>query len=625
MWAGLLLLVYFVENFVVFDGQFSRAFLPSEYIFLFLGIITIFGIYFYTEKKYNHFFLSKKEIVFACVSLSLIVINIVVILSTPDVSIYEFTDPSGMTYYGEYFVTWQDKLYDCLTSIFAFSLPFILIVVIPRKIYSFKQINFIFYTCLIIAGLAMLYSYIFEWQQYANFIMNFSDMESTEYTVESFFYNRNTYGLFLFICLFVCAYLNVLKSRWYYYLFMGIIFVNMFFTLAKTVLVYSFIFVLVYLFIRALSSFGKHKKSGPILLTVLISLVLIASLIFVLAMLDVTPLFASIHNFINNTIVSVGEQTIGSRIAIWKNCFIILDDPVSLIFGHGVGIFESQLFSMNGADPITRDATRYSHNAFIEMIGKGGLLYLAFYLALIVYSFYTIIKIRKVSRSLSSTLVLFSILVMLAGMIECWYFYSYNTTNLLITIITFVPSFAYYYQLKHKDNRQQIIDFDNSQKLSSKKEVRSYLSLKNIIIPLIGLIGGFLSYLTIYILLNNNYPLWQTIFSSIIMIILLFLVLFAACFYGIFASTNKRKYLKENNTYMITYVYMFCLAIISFLLIQYSIMSTVSVMLFGIILYLAIALIVPSFYSRIRSWIIKRDNKLSQFVSKSITSDRLLK
>lgn len=623
VWIALVFIVYFVENIVTFDANPARHFLPSEYILLFVGLLAVISMYLFTERKYNSFFLNKKEIAFGFICLSLAIINIVVIASTPEVSIYEFTDPSGMTYYGQYICTWEHKLYNSLTALIAFGVPFLLIVIIPKKIYSFKQLNIIFYACLGVAAISILYSAIFEWQQYVNFIFHFSEMESVEFTVKSFFYNRNTFALFLFICLFICAYLNVQKSHWYYYLFMGIIYLVMIFTLTKTILAIAFAFITAYIVIRSMRNFKKHMKISILMLSTLIAFIIVGGVIFTLSMLDATPFFAKIHNFINNTIIGVGEATIGMRMTIWKNSFIILGNPLSIIFGNGVGIFENQLYSMNAADPLTRDFTRYTHNAFIELIGKGGVLYLAFYIGLMVYSIYCVIKIRKVSPSLSATLMLFIIMIFITGFIECWYFYTYNTTNILITVLTFVPTFAYYYQLKHKDNRQALLDFNY--KINDKETLNKKTSFKPLSCILLGILGGVLSYIAVMILIMNNYQTWQIIFSAIFSIMFLYFILLIGIFHRIKFTKHKKSFIKENINYFVSFTYTFFLISCTLVLSYYSIATTLLCIVVGLIIYALIVVVVPLLFVDVRTLLVKNDDRCAKHVVKCIKSDRLLK
>ena len=522
LWIFLVLLAYFVENAAVFAFPFTRSFSVVECSCLFIGLIALGACYIFFEKKYNGFQLSKKELLFGIVLLSLLTINIIVILTAPDASINEFVAPSGITYFAIYEISIAQRIYYCLAAVIAFAVPFIIVCILPRKFYSFSQFNILYYACLIVAGLSIIFSLIFEFDNYILFFTKFSSTQSSEYAIQSFFFNRNIYGLFLFICIFICAYLNCRKHHWYYYLMMAVLLLFMFFTLVKTTLALSIAFVFIYCVIRIIATFKENVKRNAVISSI-IGVVIIAGIgVLIYSYYVSAPILIKIKTLFDRLFIDVGQSTFASRTVIWNYSFLIIGDIPHFIFGRGIGVFDSSLYAMTSSDPNVLDITSFAHNSAVDLLGKGGILYLLLYLALMVYGIYSLFKMAKYHRSLALTSLLFVFMILVAGVLECWYFFSFNISNILLTILVFVPALSFNYQQEHKERLSSGVQ--PRLNLPFKDVVKKPYSLTHILTllgPVIGFAIGSLSFFVNY---------WNFSIISLILILAQVVLLFGAIF-----------------------------------------------------------------------------------------------
>ncbi len=530
LWVFLVLAGYFIENTVIFSSSFSRHFTFTECSFLFIGLIGILVSYLYLEKKYNGFSLSKVEIIFAGFVLFLIATNIALILSSPEASICQFTATSGIIYYAISELTFSMRFYYCLASILAFSIPFILVFVLPRKFFTFKQYDFMYYLILLVAAFSIIFSLVFEFGNYLNFFTKLNSLESSEYAVHSFLFNRNIYGLFLFISVFACAYLNSQKPHWYYYVFMILLFTFMFFTLVKTTLALCGVFLLVYTIYRLFITLKFNKTRNITLLFIILLCFLGALALFVISNFVDIPFLLKVNSFVKKIFINIGESTISSRIIIWQYCLMIVGDPLHAIFGRGIGVFEYNLYSITSSDPNVMDVTSYAHNSILDLLGKGGIIYVLFYLALLIYGFYCLYKMRKFNKSLAFTNTLFAILILVAGMIECWYFFSYNISNIVLTVLVFLPAFSYAYHQKHPSLKQNVIinaksEFSIPSKSINMTPISSFcINFSPLIGSLIGMISIFVGYSNFSI--NSVYLIIAQLSLLLLAVLPLYLIIF---------------------------------------------------------------------------------------------------
>ena len=87
--------------------------------------------------------------------------------------------------------------------------------------------------------------------------------------------------------------------------------------------------------------------------------------------------------------------TFFSRTVIWDNAFTILS-PLWWVIGRGYGTYNVMLYNANVVS--TSDYTSYSHSWFISTIGRGGILAILLFLAIVVLTFYLALRLYKKNK-----------------------------------------------------------------------------------------------------------------------------------------------------------------------------------------------------------------------------------
>ena len=311
--------------------------------------------------------------------------------------------------------------------------------IFPKRFSGVTFIRFLTYGFYIFLAILIIYGYITEYNKYIPFLQTLftGNKESLSvYAVYSFIIHRNAYGMCMLMGI-IFSYINhALEKKWWYYLIIGFLFINLFFSWCITGILIAVVLTAIYVIYRLIVTFNEHKKRNLALFITAGSIVVIALGIFGIAYISEGKVFGKIYTLIKS--ITSGGSTISSRVYIWDNIYQMLHDGWWLI-GRGFGMFNVVLLEMN---KVNGDVVFPAHSSYMNLLAEGGIVYLFAYLAFIGYLGYVIFKCLK--KDVGLTLALsFGVLAFM--------FYSYiEAIEYLVYVFAF-PLLIYYHTLKKQE------------------------------------------------------------------------------------------------------------------------------------------------------------------------------
>ena len=394
----MIFLAYFAENVVVFDlSNFQRGFTLLEYILLFAGVISILGYYFYCEYKYNGI---QPKWLIATILLLIVISAAIGIFLTPDVQYFEtivIIDEAETLVIREYSITLIGKIKSLLYVIIATVGVYIQLVVLPRLVSFKKYILFLMYIIVAVALISTIISYFLDFDSYVHLYNH--GLVGYAYP-QSFVFNRNMYALILLLGMLAIYIIISYLPKWYNYVFLIFLFVNIFFTFSKAALgvaLVTFIFHFIY---RMIVTFKKNKIRNIIYLVLVGILGICGILLIPFPFFMNIQLFNEARRFILEYYVELGVGSFESRARIWDSV-LQLSTGIHLWFGRGLHLFNQTLGFYHEGIVDNGGVTNYfSHNGFLEILGQWGLVGLIPYclgiLAIFIIDIYVAIKNYKV-------------------------------------------------------------------------------------------------------------------------------------------------------------------------------------------------------------------------------------
>ena len=314
--------------------------------------------------------------------------------------------------------------------------------VLPRRISSVIFIKYLGFALYIFLLVLIIYGYIADFDKYVAFFKHVFMGDRTEpdiyrKTVTSFIINRNAYGMCMMLGI-IFAFINhSLKPKWFYYLFAGIFYFNMIFSLCKTGLVISAVLILIYVGYRLIITFKEHKKRNLTFIITLGSIVFISGALIGLSYLTKGKFLGVIYNTVKE--LAHGGESLDFRTYIWDNTYQLLRNG-NWTIGRGFGIINLILQPMNIKSH--QEKVFPTHSAYLSLLAEGGILFLIAYLALLVYSGCIIYKCFKKDSGLTLAMSLGVVAFILYSFIE--------TIHYLVYVFLF-PIMIMYYSTKNKE------------------------------------------------------------------------------------------------------------------------------------------------------------------------------
>lgn len=434
----------------------------------FFFLITGFIFYIYLEHKYNHL---KLKNVFLYLAIVIAVMNIIAISVLPN----EVILPNGAE---PLIITPMDRTYYLLIG-FAFGLiPYFFFYLIPRKILNRRYMNILLYIVIGAATLCILLSFIVEWRNYAGMISNrFVDIE--QYALQSILGQKNNFGRMLLFGIFASILLRIRKKDARWILFFIPFYLFMLLTFSKLSIVVATITILAYFVIR-LVMIAKKNRDNLVITLMIVGLVVILSplLIVSIARSESGLLFQ-----IKNAFVKFGESTqttFSSRLIIWRCAFDLLK-PYQYIFGFGIGPFDFALH--NTYVPVAPEweylpGIWQAHNAYVEFIGRGGIVLLGIYIFLCGYLVNIALKLRKKTPWLSFATIAYLVITLLMGIVEPVYICG-DDRILCLSLVTVLPIMSEYFLLMDENEIMVKKEIVNESKTINKINFKNKLLALN--------------------------------------------------------------------------------------------------------------------------------------------------
>lgn len=233
---------------------------------------------------------------------------------------------------------------------------------------------------------AIIYNFIKHFRN----IINLNFITNIRYDMYSFFDNKNTYGMILFVALALLFYYRTINKHFNKKLFVFLVTIQIFsitMSLCRTALLCTGVFlVLVFLL-----DFSKFKLGLLIFLTAVIFLLL---------------QIPSVNEFVLYHVLRIDTGTY--RDGIYSGSRQLISQ--SLLFGFGEDNFANILASITG--------NMYPHNGLYTVLLDGGLIYLSGYIILYFVLIKRAISVIKVNRKLGTYVLFFLICTIIYACFE---------------------------------------------------------------------------------------------------------------------------------------------------------------------------------------------------------------
>lgn len=455
-WITMIFLAYFAENVVVFDlSNFQRGFTLLEYILLFAGVISILGYYFYCEYKYNGI---KPKWLIATILLLIVISAAIGIFLTPEVQYFEtiiIIDEAETLVVREYSITLIGKIKSLLYVIIAAVGVYIQLVILPRLVSFKKYILFLTYIIVVVALISAIISYFLDFDSYVHLYNH--GLVGYAYP-QSFVFNRNMYALMLLLGMLALYVIISYLPKWYNYVFLIFLFVNIFFTFSKAALGVALITFVFHFIYRMIATFKKNKIRNIIYLVLVGILGICGILLIPFPFFMDIQLFNEARRFILEYYFELGVGSYQSRASIW-NSVVELSTGIHLWFGRGLHLFNQTLgFYHSGVESSGGVTNYFSHNGFLEILGQWGLVGLIPYclgiLAIFVIDIYIAIKDYKVGIP---ALIIFGAFLGYT-MVETSTLFDLTIEGITTTTLVALPSLSWFYAKRHPQENRAIVE-----------------------------------------------------------------------------------------------------------------------------------------------------------------------
>lgn len=507
-WLGLFLIAYLTNN-NPFLSSIRREFSIHEYIMLLLCIIFTLGAYFYIEIKNKTL---KLSFVFLFILLALFAVSLFVIWLSPNQANYTIKLGETEPFTISYTLDIQSRVMYSINSLFIFLVPYLLIVALPQKI---KKISFLYpiYIIFIVVALAsIVYSFTSEMDYYKAFFLDFFHFDKYDgKLLESWFGNKNIFGIYLFLGLMGMLRIHNDHPKWYFSIIILVILFFIFISFCKAAIISSIPLVAAYFLYRFIVTIKKHLFRNIIAISIVSSLVIIVIALIIVGHIGINGYFASMVTVFEKLLFDVADSTISSRYKLWETTIqLFLTNPV---FGLGIGIFNAVLSLGNTQN------TGMSHNALLDLLGRGGIILVGAYLLLLTYLIVITFKTMKYAKK-TGWLTLFLFLAYFAiSFVESDILFNIDFLSIVASTTIFVPTLIEYYNHKFPKRNQELNKEINK---FVKGEVPSLNSFdyKNILINVMSIISGVIIGLISVYGISKNFSSFQVITFVIYLILI---------------------------------------------------------------------------------------------------------
>jgi hypothetical protein len=334
---------------------------------------------------------------------------------------------------------------------------YVFFAIMPKTVKSSNDWNVVYWGGIIVALSSCLYSYVKEWFIYSS-ILNPAQALDPYYSPRSFTNNRNTYASLLLIGIFASFYLFTRTRKWWYFAIGVFLGVNVILTLSKTAIMCAIVF----LFIFVIYDCVKTVKTNPFLSSLILILVafffIFPFLVRPLGLAEKYDVLAKIDSYVRN-ITDLhdihGFSSLMDRSNIWSTILTFsFSDLTKTLFGIGDWNFSWYLgFLMGGNGAYIESA----HSGFFDVLGRLGLIGVAFYLVLLGYFVCGIVDNYKHKRNGSTVLVAIWVCSLIHGLFEDTNFLNMQTKPMILLFMAYMPMLTNWYFDEHPEKEDKWI------------------------------------------------------------------------------------------------------------------------------------------------------------------------
>ena len=354
----------------------------KEVIIVFAILAVLLGTLIFLNIKYGKY---KPNWILVSLLGFLFLTNLIALLAFKDYETYTYEGIDGALCTFDFSITSSLRATFIIESAALLISTFLIFDVSYQIVNSKDLIKFISILSIAIIFVFMLISYITEFDKYINLIPSlFKDGVYID-APRSLFVSKNNYALVLTISLIGFIFLHYFYKKWYFIAGAIFVYINIFFTTCKLLLILDFLFVAAYLYSKLIRKFNDNKKKSTII-AICSSSIIILAFISVVIVLATTNKFTSIFN-------QDGYNTFVTRSWIWRRSIEAINMS-NWFTGVGHNLFGEILFRLNTFDVVSQfpNNTKFAHNGFIEWLGNGGISMLLIGLFLLFVLYYIAIK-----------------------------------------------------------------------------------------------------------------------------------------------------------------------------------------------------------------------------------------
>lgn len=304
--------------------------------------------------------------------------------------------------------------------------------VLPKRFKTLKMIKMLGYLVFLLCFVLIIYSYIWEADKYVLFFESLKKYDfyaMKECNIQGFILNSNAYGMTLMIGVMFCLMCHAMKSRWYYYLFSLVFFINMLFSCCRTSIILSIIMFLIYICFNCKI---RKNKLNIIFLCIVFSIITLIAIFVCVVYFANGIIFGNLYILIKN--ITSNKNQVDLREWIWFNTYQIIahTSPVSFLFGSGFGIMNLVLMRINFMNPYAFQFSFPTHSGFLNLLAEGGFLYLFTFLLLLGYAASIFKKCYKKQALLAITIAFGALAFSFYSLIETIHYLVYPFIFLLL-------------------------------------------------------------------------------------------------------------------------------------------------------------------------------------------------
>lgn len=422
LWEAFGVLCLLFSNVSILSVKPSSGFDISSFTILTISTVILLFTYYFIEHKHN-----KMKIDWVVLPVFLIV------TATMLVGIWlakneTFVNDSGVEFYA--IISLNEKIKSTILVILGAFLGYGFYYLFFVKRPSTRSILYLAYIGMLVAIASLLYSFIVDIDAYKAIF----DSSLPQTNIDSFFVNRNMYGMALMIgilCIFV---INYYKPRLINYILLIVLFFALLSSACASCIFIGCSATVIYYFIDIIAKM-KRKQYFKVLYPTLSLIFLFTCLVvfFVLTNKGV-PIFVHINKFINR-VFNKNYSTFTGRTTIWNKVIPhIFDSAIHALFGHGYLISKQYIYA------ITSNSVYTCHNTYVEIMFSGGMINFGLYLFINLYFIFCCIRLLMNKKIYFVTIHFLCVACLWAqGMFESTVLFRSGYEEMFLTILFLMP------------------------------------------------------------------------------------------------------------------------------------------------------------------------------------------